>query len=138
MAAQERAEAEASAVDTEHAKAPRKVIDGCVVVTMVGLNFRPYKCTRVDSLAPIATHCGPNPYSMPVAIFEVLADTDLRIAVLNADRQIVASAGFDSTGAGPYGVTISGDCLVSTTYWVQLQHDGRVVDEMLTMRSIGE
>lgn len=138
MEAQKHIEATAVAVDSERAKLPRRAADGCVVITLVGADFRPFGCTRIDSLVPIATHCGPNPYSTPVVIFEALADVDLTITVLNADRLVVATAGFDHITEGPYGVTFSGDCLVSPTYWVQLQHDGRVVDEMLTMRSIGE
>lgn len=138
MEAQKHIEAAAAAVNSEHAKSSRRVVDGCVVVTLVGAAFRPFGCTRIDSLVPIATHCGPNPYSTPVVIFEALADVDLTITVLNADRLVVATAGFDHITEGPYGVTFSGECLVSPTYWVQLQHDGRVIDEMLTMRSIGE
>lgn len=133
--AQKRSEATAAAVDSHHTKLRRRAADGCVVVTLVGADFRPYRCARIDSLVPIATRCGPNPYASPVAIFEALAEVDLTIAVLNADRLVVATAGFDHVAEGPYAVTISGDCLMSPTYWVQLQHDGRVVDEVLTMRS---
>ncbi len=103
-----------------------------VDVAIVGIGLRPFWCVQPDSTVPVAVVSFPSPHSVPIAEFAVLAESDIKIQVLNRDRVEVASVDLDNVVAGPYRVQLGGEGLAFGVYYLQVWYSGRTMGVELT------